>query len=385
MGGEKSVHSLSGTVAAASSGRKNSVRFDVCIDTLMRGCVGAFVQLFAVSHRDPICVDELAQTMFSVPENRLQWVQEYLISVELKRRKSDYRGAFEDSMKLAAYFEESWDYELAAKHHEQGLQICLDSLDRQLEGDAHGSFGHFYERRGRLHEATAQHETRLKLSEVVGDGKAKESACHDLIRVYLALGEKLQNDGKPGEAKAHFEKAVNVSKLCGDSVSEAQAYQRLGNVTVLLGDLQRALDYQKRFLVVSREARNVHGESQASLRVAQLQEQLGQTSDAIASLKNALQLAEQTNDLHAICDACRQLGQAYKAVGESVKSVHYFRESFRVARDIGDQRLVNRARVAIGFALGEHYFANAGGNKGFIGVVVNDIAAQLEWMSGGVL
>jgi tetratricopeptide (TPR) repeat protein len=376
--------SLVGTVAS-SNGTKTSAKFDVSIDTLMKGCVNAFVQIFALSHRDPVCVDELAQTYFSIPDSRLHWIQEYLMSVELKRRKSDFRGALDDSLKLAQYFEEVRDFEQAAKHHRIALTHCADSLNRQLEGEAHEAFGFFLERRKNIAEAILHHETRLRLAEVSGDTQAKAVACRNLVRVYLLRGEEHQATQQMSDAKQQFEKAVTVAKSCGDAASEAQAYSALGNITVLLGDLQKALDYQKRFLVVSREAKSVHGESAASLKVAQLQEQLGQTSDAIASLKAALTLAEQSDDLRSICEACHQLGKTYKTSGESMKSVHYFREAFRVARDIGDAQLVNTSRVALGFALGEHYFASASGNKGFVSVVCNDMPAQLEWLGGGVL
>lgn len=351
----------------------------------MKGCVNAFSQLFVLSHRDPICVDELAQVMFSIPDNRLPWVQEYLVSVELKRRKSDFRGACEDSLKLAAYFEEFKDTEQALKHLQQALHHAQESLDRALEGEAHEALALFYERRGSTAEALAHHETRYKLSEVTADPATKHSACQHLGRVYQQQGEAFQAIGDLSEARAHFEKAVTVAKTINDSAAEAKAYSSLGNVTVLLGDLQKGLDYQKRFLAVSREARCPTDESHASLKVAELQERAGNWKDAVASLKNALSLAEQTNDLPAICASCRQLGQTYKLMGDSVKSVHYFREGFRVARDIGDPAVVDAARVAIGFALGEHYFATAGGDTGFIGVVVGDLKAQLEWMSTGVL
>jgi tetratricopeptide (TPR) repeat protein len=377
-----------GTVGIAT-GVKNSARFDACVDTLMHGCVNAFVHLFTLTHRDPVCVDPLALTMYAVPDSRIAWLQEYLISVELKRRKSDFRGAFEDSLRLAAYFEECRDHIQAEKHYKHALQHATDSLDRQLESDAHESYALFFERRKQITDAIAHHEVRLKLSEVTGDNNMKQSSCKHLIRVYQRSGELLQNSNQLNEAKGQFERALNAAKMSNDDKAEALAYSSLGNLTVLLGDLQKALDYQKRFLVVSREAKSVTTESQASLRVAELQERLGQSKEAIASLKNALTLAEQTDDLCSICDACRQLGQTYKAVGESVKAVHYFREAFRVARDIGDEKLINATRVAIGFALGEHHFASAGAGagdqQGYIGVVVNNLAAQLEWMSGGVL
>lgn len=383
MNASKSVPRLDTSMRSEA---QPSLKFEVCIDTLMNGCVNAFVHLYKLSHRDPVCVDELAQTMFSIPDDKLPWVQEALVAAELKRRKSDFRGVFDENARLAKYFEECGDVAEAQNRLEHALQSCSESLDRNLEGDAHETIGQFFERRGRLLEASIHHETRLKLAEIVGDERAKDRASRHLVRVYLRRGDEAVKAGKPQEAKTLFEKAVATSKACGDTAAEAQAYSALGNVTVLLGDMQKALEYQKRFLVVSRESKSSRGESAAAIKVAKLQESLGQTEDAIQSLKTALSRAEDSNDLKAICDACRQLGEAYKQANQPVKAVHYFRETFRVARDIGDQRLIERARIALGFALGEHYFSSAGGDgKGYIGIVCNDMAAQLQWMGGGIL
>lgn len=364
---------------------QNALKYEVCVDTLLSGCVGAFVQLFTLSHRDPVCVDELAQKMFSIPDDKLPWVQEALIAAELKRRRSDFAGVFEENMKLAQYFEECGDHEQAAKQHQIALQNCTESLDRGLEGEAHEAFGLFYERRKQIAEATLHHETRLKLSEIAGDAEARARAAKNLFRVYMARGTNEMSNNKPQEAKTFYEKAVVVAKSSRDPQLESQAYSALGNITVLLGDLQKALEYEKRFLVVSREAKNGHSESVAALKVAKLQETLGHQDEAIQSLRSALIRAEEVNDLTAVCDACRQLGEAYRNAGQPVKATHYFQQYFRVACNIGNERQIEKARIAYGFSLGESYFKEFGGDAGYIGIVCDDMATQLEWMSGGHL
>ena len=363
----------------------NTAKFDVCIDALMNGCVNAFTQLYTLSHRPPLCVDELAQTMFSVPDETLPWVLERLTAAEMKRRHSDYRGVLYEHTELAAYFEKHGDKEQAISQLSQALQACVDSLDHELEGEAHEAIALLFERLGVLVEATTHHETRLKLAEISSKPEVRQRAAKNLIRVFNARGNALLAEQKHLEAKAFFEKAVACAKNCGDTAAEAKAYASLGSVTVLIGDLNKALEYNQRFLLVSREAKDGHGEAAAALEVAKLQGSLGHSADAINSLKDALAIAEAANDLDGINSACRQLADTYKADGNNVSAVHYFREHFKVSRDIGDARAIENARISLGFAMGDHHFTHAGNRRGFLNLVVEDLPALLEWMGTGAM
>lgn len=367
--------------ATVSSASRTPVRFDVCVDTLMNGCINSFVQLFTLSHRDPVCVDELAQTMFAIPDERLEWLQERLVSAELRRRRGDFRGVYQEFLQLGEWFELCKDMEQADRFYAAGLQACVESLDRALEEEAHEQYGQFCERRGHREAATHHYEARLRLVELTGDPAAKIKACRPVVNMHIKLGQQAQNEGNMAEAKDLYEKAAMVSRACRDPVSEARAYSALGSVTVLLGDMHKALEYQKRFLVVSRESKSADQESQASLEVARIQQQLGHHQEAVSSLNAALALAQESNNLRAICEACRQLGEAYKSVGDSKQAVNYFKKTFKVARDIGDTSLIEASRAMLGFSLGELYFMSAGGGRGFLDIVTNDIQAQLKWLS----
>ena len=376
---------LNSTAGKTAGGTANTTKFDVCIDALMHGCVNAFVQVYTLSHRDPVCVDELAQTMFAIPDETLPWVLEQLTEAELKRRHSDFRGVLQHNESLATYFEERGDTAQAMQQQLLALQSCTESLDNTLEGEAHENIAGLYERLNMLPEALLHHETRLKLAEIGGDLGTKDRAARNLIRLYMSRGDKALADGQLDDAKLFFENAVEASKGCGDPASEARAYSALGNITVLMGDMRKALEYQRRYLVVARESGDGHGESAASLEVAKLQDRLGNASEAITSLKEALAVAEETNDLHAINEACKHLGETYKNDDQNVKAVHYFQEHFRVSRDMGEAATADSARIQLGFALGDHHFGHAGNRRGYLNMVCDDLAAQLEWMGSGTL
>lgn len=352
----------------------------------MNGCVDAFINTFRLSHRDPVCVDELARTTFSIGDDALPWVQERLVVTEMARRRSEFRTVLHERIELAQYFEQHGDSAEAVSQHQAALQAATESLDREIEGEAHENIALLFERLKRLAEATTHHETRARLGELCDDAEARQRSCQHLIRVYMQQGEQSVLDGKYDEALQFYDKAVVVAKKGGDPEAEAKAYSSLGSVTVLRGDMRKALEYQQRFLVVAREAHDGHGESVAALEVAKLQDSLGNSAEAVESLKTALEVAEHNNDLNAINEACRQLGNTYRNVGQNMKSVHYYKEHFRVSRDIGELSTIENSRILLGFALGEHHFTHAGNRQGFLTVVVDDdLAPQLAWMSDGVM
>ena len=364
-----------------------SVRFDVCVDALMSGCIDAFVQVFTLSHRPPVLVDELARTTFSIPDDALPWVQERHVAAELARRRSDFRDVLRERGELAQYFESHGDAAEAIRQQQAALAAASDSLDRGLEGEAHESIALLYERLKQPDQALAHFETRARLADLSGDAATKQRAAHHLVRTYMAHGARAVEAQRLDDAVAFYDKAVNAAKSAGDGEAEAKAYSELGNVTVLRGDMRKALEYQQRFLIVSREANDGHGESLASLAVAKLQDSLGSSNEAVESLKSALEVAERNNDVEALNEACKQLGTTYRNMGENMKAVHYYKQHFKVSRDIGDLDTVDNARILLGFALGDHHFTHASNRRGFLSIVCDDRerASLLAWMADGEL
>ena len=494
---------------------------------------------------------------FSIPDDRLPWVMDRLTSAELMRRQSsDFRSVIAEHNELSQYFERHGDKQGAVDQLLRALQAAEDSLDPALEGEAHQTLAFCYERFGLLAESLRHHEIRMKLAEMSSaasaDGRSsgngdhgiapenvKDAASKNLIHIYDAIGsdflsqaDEIKNRGSNpqlhlqaksqerrndeesyraalDQARSYFVKAVDVAKnLAGNNTNGnetlAKCYKKLGHVTVLIGDLSKALEYNQRFLQAARGCDTSEGkrlraivcrrdgatgeaniESRAALEVAKVQRALGHNNEAISSLKEALNVAQRSRDLWGVNRACRHLAETYRSDGQNIPAAHYFRESFKVSQELrqlewatekdssvkalldrgksvkeqhntiqtdnmfpymGNQNtpnattsatatdqelaqkqqaddeqdgettdtrmLVEDARIRLGFTLGEHYFSHAGSNgssrnelqqttasgerrlsnssaapkrTGFLNLVVEDLPAQLEWMSTGTL
>lgn len=371
------------SVVVAQS-EKDSVRFHLCVDALAEGCVNTFIHLFHLSHRDPVCVDQLAQTLFTIPDEKLVWVKSQLAAVEVLRRQSEFRDVCERCQLLADYFESERDCDEAAWHYDVALRIAMESLDRPLEQEVRLSFGAFFERHKQLRKAIALFEEVYHLAMALNDVETAVEANYRLIRTYLSLSAELK-DTNPKEAISFLERALDMSQRVKSAKDEADSLHALGNIYESMGDFRRALEYQKRFFEVARAANLVEREKRASLCVASMQERMNMTDEAVHSLQCALELSEKAADIEGVYRATMQLGQAYDSSGDHEKALMSYRANFGAARKLNNSDLTDQARVALGFALGEHYLKHAGGGRGYVPIVCDDVKAQLEWMSNGIL
>eukprot|EP01060_Flectonema_neradi_P006432 TRINITY_DN14345_c2_g1_i1.p1 TRINITY_DN14345_c2_g1~~TRINITY_DN14345_c2_g1_i1.p1 ORF type:complete len:366 (+),score=71.05 TRINITY_DN14345_c2_g1_i1:48-1145(+) len=356
----------------------------LCVEILMRGCVTSFVDLYKLSHREPVCIDQLAGELFSIPKEKLPWIAEVLAEAEESKRKSKFSEVYEKYVELADYFESCGDTATAINFHNTALKCVKLSSDKELEGTAYEVLGLAYERIGELKEAVRCHETFLRIAEASRTVGLKSKANTNLVRVYIANAEKLEKEGLFEEAKDFYDKAVHTANNNGDQEAEAEAYSKLGGITVLLGDLNKALEYQKRFLLVSKQLNSERREGKAVRECAALQEKLKQHEEAVQSLKRALEIAEEHDDIPGIADSCQQLGHLYTALSEHTKAVHYYKESYKVYQVLGDQHQIQQSRIKVGVAEGNLQWTKAG-DTGYTGLVSTNIQLILAWKGKGQL
>uniref|UniRef100_A0A7S1ISJ5 Tetratricopeptide repeat protein 29 n=1 Tax=Eutreptiella gymnastica TaxID=73025 RepID=A0A7S1ISJ5_9EUGL len=352
----------------------------LCVEALMAGCVTSFVELYELSHREPVCVDALANRMFSIPMDQLPTIQGTLVQAERARRTGEFREVYDCHLKLANYFEDELDFATSLHFHDLGLEHCKQSSDKDLEGVAHENFGNAHERRGNTDMAIRFHETHLRLAEVSRNIPMKRQANKNLIRVYMRRALECEKAADYPRAKELYDKAMNTARANSDTEAEGEAYHKLGHITVLLGDLDKALEYQKRFLMVSREVRNDVNEGKAHVSLAELQEEMGQMSDAVQSLVGSLDIAEKAGDLTAICEACTKLGMLHNKQGDYVKASKYLEQNYTTAKQIGDRKLIEKARILVGVARGNNHWQN-----GFVQMVDRDLDGMLRWKCQGLM
>ncbi|CCW64341.1 unnamed protein product [Phytomonas sp. EM1] len=373
--------------------------FHLAVQALQEGCIQSFIRFFYLSHRDPVCVNELSQKHFTIPEGKLAWVQQKLSAVEVLRRQSEFRDVLNACSELAGYFESEGDLVEAAWHHERALRYMTESLDVPLEQTARENYASFLQRCGKLEASAEQYEIMYRLAKAVKDEEKALVVSFSLVTLYQMLGERELAAGNFQTARNYFERCAVRAQRSRYSVEEGSAYEALGYLHEKKGQLYTALEYQKNFRIVSHRDQLFEKECQAIMNVASLEDRIGDNNQAITSLQEAASMARELGDAVKIAKATMHLGEAYRSklreeIGDkdsqgygntSTEIMVRFAESFEAARQSGDMELIDSARVLLGFARGSHYFKHAGNDRGYPDIVCNDVRAQLKWMSTGEL
>lgn len=379
-----SLHTTGSSKAVATKAERDSKRFHLCMEALSQGCVETYIHLYSIFHRPPVCVDELSQTFFTIPEERMAWVKECMCSVEIYRRQSEFRSAFAKCIELARYFEDARDLDEATWHHEAALRYTMESLEQDLIREVRYAFAQFYERIGRLRQACDMYGSMYDAARALRNEEAAKATCVELVRIFQLLGDETR-ESDSRLAKRYYEKSVRFAKQSESGIQEALAYSALGAMNEHMNDLSQALYFNIEWSAAAKREKMRADECSAELKKASLQERLQRNTEAMQSLDRAFTLAKEMGDDAKICRAMMQLGEVYRSEGRSEEAMTCFKESFAAARRAGDQGLTDSSRVAMGFAIGEFYFTHGGNNRGYLPIVCEDIEAQLHWMSKGEL
>lgn len=378
------VHTTGKSKAVVTRSERESTRFHLCMDALSQGCIQSYIHLYHLSHRAPVCVDELSQTFFSIPEERLKWVFERLCSVEVLRQQSEFREAFSKCVELAEYFENERDMVEATWHYETALRYAMESLDTVLLRDVRYAFGQFYERIGRLRAACDMYGAIYDCACALKQVDVSKATCADLVRVFQLLGDEAKPID-PHQSKIFYDRSLRFAHQSESGTQEVLAYKALGEINEQMNHLSTALKYNKQWGEVAHQEQMRSDECSAALKTASLEERLDMNQASKKSLETANRLANELEDDAKVCRAMMQLGEVYRSENKSEDAMQCFKESFAAARRSGVQSLIDSSRVAMGFAIGEYYFTSAGNNRGYLPIVCDDIKTQLHWMSTGEL
>lgn len=170
-----------------------SVKGQLCIEALTKGCIDAFIQLFELSHREPVIVDEISRKTFKLSDKQLFECKEALVNAELARRNGDFEKVYHLYIKLADFFEKEKDFKTSLYFHGKGREIAKQSADTKLEGLAYENIGKAYKRQGNIEQSMKSHESELSLAEAAKNDEEAMRARKHLVDVYTTMGNLLES------------------------------------------------------------------------------------------------------------------------------------------------------------------------------------------------
>lgn len=119
-------------------------------------------------------------------------------------------------------------------------------------------------------------------------------------RQAVALGERLEGDGRVAPARRCYAVALTLSLPLAEKGPQVLALRRIGRACLTLGELQEALSYYQRSAELARDAGDRHAHVIAATGVGNVRIWQGRWSDAEAAYREALALVEGAPDPAAL-------------------------------------------------------------------------------------
>ena len=145
-------------------------------------------------------------------------------------------------------------------------------------------------------------------------------------------------------------------------------------------DLDRAVEYVEKFLNICKsdsgggkmeKKKKLTGK--AHKKLAELHSKLGNGSAAIRNLEALLNIAFEDNNKQGQAEAALKLGLLNFKEGLIPTSVNYLQKHFDLARHMGNENLIDAARVNLGIAQ-----ASTSIDK-YLKLVLTDVHALIDW------
>ena len=379
----------------------------MCIEMLVNGHPGAFVDFFYLSHKDVVELDrptddELLALGIDperyVPTNNLtvesmRRLRDLLATAEIAQRSGDAQGVFVAWEEVASFFDATREYKTAAYFYAKCLHVAETTGWDEGETRATLNLGLVSERLGQLGMALGYHERHLTLVRAragqPGAGKAaladKERAERHLLRVCGEQAELARSRGDAPLEAASLERLLDTAKSSGKAEEEHQAYVRMGKSHMAAHKLTEALVPLSKALRVAQKLKNIRLEGAVHSLLAQCFEGLHRLDDAVAALKELRRLSREASgepaapDYQGLANAACRLGLIFYQRGQYADAVATFEEMYTTARRMKDARLLNTARVNLGAARGLAMRAT------YLGHVASDLGAVLDWKCARVM
>lgn len=351
----------------------------LCIDILVSGHVQAYVDFFYLTHRPEVeqeTADGDGEEQVGIPSAMLPLVKTQLAEAEVARRHGDTQAVLASYQQLADFFTGLADQRTAIYFWEKCLEITQLTSDAEGEAQATRSLGMAHEASGDLGAAIKQYEQLLRLTSAAADLAGSQQANEHLVAAYQAEAAEREGAGEAAAALQSREKCLEAARSCGDPSKESKAQYDLGQAHEKVGDLEhlkQALGHYEQYLSLGERAEDAEAQGAACFALAQVYQRLQDGDASLKFLQKFLQLSQTSGKLQAQAEACCSLGVLYNQQNDYASATQYLERYFEIARQIGDRKLIDKARTYLGIARGNSVLPS------YMSIVTSDLDALLRW------
>lgn len=338
------------------------------IDVLTKGYVNSFVDFFYLTHR----TDE-DKGRVDIPNYQLQYVQENLTNAEKAHRRGDSNKVFDAYERLAGYFQETKDFKTSIYFYEKCLDIAEITKNFAQMGNSNHNLGLTHDAMGDMITAIRFHEKHLQIARHMQEHERSILANKQLVDTYRRYAERFETKGDYTSAVEYYKKCLQSAADIQDLRSEGAATYRLGLTCRAMNDKTTAVKWQLRYLDICRSIDDQLGEGAACAALAAAFKDQQDPVQSIKYLEKYYEIASKNQQLVPEAEACSQLGAIYSDQDMHEKAVSYYEKAYDIARQLGDRKLINASRIALGMSKGNLQMSS------YMKVVNNDLPSLLKW------
>ncbi|PXF56866.1 MAG: hypothetical protein C4B59_16220 [Candidatus Methanogaster sp.] len=129
--------------------------------------------------------------------------------------------------------------------------------------------------------------------------------------------------------------------LLGSLETHGGVLGNLGNAYSNLGQVEKAIEYYKDALVISREIGDRRGEGNRLGNLGNAYSNLGQVEKAIEYYEDALVISREIGDRRGEGNRLGNLGNAYSDLGQVEKAIEYYEGALTIGKEIKDPRIID--------------------------------------------
>lgn len=155
---------------------------------------------------------------------------------------------------------------------------------------------------------------------------------------YRGLGLALDRLKRPGPAREHYLRALELFGTLGSDAGQARTHQHLSRMSGAQGRPQQALEHAYRSLEHYRRAGDRAGQAAALNHIGWRQANLGDHLGALAHCEQALELAHEAGDVDGQAHILDSLGYIHHHLGRYQLAVDCYRQAAELFRATGERR-----------------------------------------------
>jgi len=284
----------------------NSVHHNTCLELLVTGHVGAFIELFNLTSRDP---DKVG---IADDKAKLGVMQLGLSRRDAAEQSGDAGKAYAALTQLGDEFEARGDLGMA-RHFRESSLAAAKPLGTATSARAYGAFGLVLEKQGNLKASYEQ----LQLMREASEGDTSE-ACSHLIRVCMSLADGCEAADMWVGSLDYLTDALALAQEGSQEAAVTTCRFRLGRTFVALGEPEKAIESLEKYMDSPGSKVDVEGMNKAFEVLATCYEKLGDLDRAANYLERLVETSTREGQMTIASHASARLGTSSAPPASSI-------------------------------------------------------------------